>query len=242
MSCRTSTEWMSLRLDGLLGPPDADRLEEHLRSCTNCAAQWAALREADTLLRAGARRPVVPPADFTLRVMQRVAVTPVARPGLWERERLRVQGGRPTIKLGNTGPISGRPIPAPAVYATAPRHGLAGFLEHFLPLRNPRMGVYLGGISVAGTLSLLVLLLFNALLLGGGVALPVPGIDSLINGHPEGVQTWATTLWTVLNDLLAQIDPLFAVLGTLVVLGLGVLWWRIVMAFARRAGDREVIL
>jgi len=235
---------MSLRLDGQLGPPDTTRLEEHLRSCTNCAAQWAALREADTLIRVSARRPVPPPADFTARVMLRVAVTPVARPGLWERERLQVQGGRPTIKLGNTGPISGHPIPAPLGYNAMPppRTGVAGFLEHFLPLRDARMGVYLGGISVAGTLSLLVLLLVSVFWMGGGV-LPVPGLD-LLTGTVDAaaVATWGTTLWTLANDLLAQIDPLLAVLATLVVVGLGVLWWRIVLAFARRTGDREAAL
>ena len=196
---------MSLRLDGLLGPPDADRLEEHLRSCTNCAAQWAALREADTLLRASARRPVAPPADFTLRVMQRVAVTPVARPGLWERERLRVQGGRPTIKLGNTGPISGRPILAPAGYAAAPRPGLAGFLEHFLPLRNARMGVYLGAISVAGTLSLIALTLFNVLWLSGATALP-PVVQDTLQGkvNIEGLRTWGAAVWGLFSSLLAR--------------------------------------
>jgi len=235
---------MSLRLDGLLGPPDTIRLEEHLRSCTNCAAQWAALREADTLIRVSARRPVHPPVDFTARVMQRVAVTPVARPGLWERERLQVQGGRPTIKLGNTGPISGHAIPAPLGYTALPppRTGPAGLLEHFLPLRNARMGVYLGGISLAGTLSLLVLLLASVFWMGGG-GLPLP-VGAFLTGKvdAQAVATWGTTLWTLWNDLLAQIDPLLAVLATLVVVGLGVVWWRVVLAFARRTGDREAAL
>lgn len=244
MSCRASVELMSLRLDGLLEPPDVTTLETHLQTCPACTAQWAALREADSLLRVGARRPVQPPPDFAARVMTRVAATPVVRPQLWERERLQIQGGRRTVKLNSPAGITGHLVPVPmGVAATAPppRTGLAGFLQHFHPLRNPRMGVYLGGISLAGVLSVLLLVLTSVL---GSSNLPLeswlggPLISNV--GNATAVQTWATAVWGLVTTMLSQIDPWMTALATLIVGGLTAAWWRIVAAFARRAGNREV--
>jgi len=244
MSCRALPELMSLRLDGRLGPPDALRLEDHLQTCPTCAAQWTALREADSLLRLSARRPVAPPVDFQARVMLRVAATPVARPQLWERERLRIQGGRPTVKLRLTAPISGARVPAPLGFTALPPPAPAptGFLQQFHPLRNARMGVYLGGMALAGALSALVLIVFVALWATGGAALPAPVADSLaLGGQTDGIRAWVTTFWSLLQGILGQIDPLFAAGATVLVTLLGLAWWRIVIAFARRTGDREVM-
>ncbi|HMA34350.1 MAG TPA: zf-HC2 domain-containing protein, partial [Chloroflexia bacterium] len=127
MFCRASAELLSLRLDGLLEPQDSARLDTHLQTCAGCRATWAALREADRVLRVGARRPIPPPVDFQARVMQRVAATPVARPSLWERDRQQIRGGRPTIRLSPPAAISGHRVPVPAGIAAAPlpRAGLA---------------------------------------------------------------------------------------------------------------------
>ncbi len=243
MSCRASVELMSLRLDGLLEPPDVTDLEKHLQTCPACTAQWAALREADSLLRVGARRPVQPPPDFAARVMTRVAATPVVRPQLWERERLQIEGGRRTVKLNSPAGITGHLVPVPMGVAAAapPRTGLAGFLQHFHPLRNARMGVYLGGISLAGILSVLLLVLTSALGNTGLGALVPADLPNLLTGaNDPALQTWASSVWGLVTTVLSQIDPWMITLATLIVGGLAAVWWRIVAAFARRAGNREV--
>jgi anti-sigma factor RsiW len=44
--------WMNQLLDGELAPPDRRHLEDHLADCLDCGAVWAALNNADRLLRA----------------------------------------------------------------------------------------------------------------------------------------------------------------------------------------------
>jgi len=243
MSCRASVELMSLRLDGLLEPPDVTNLEKHLQTCPACTVQWAALREADSLLRVGARRPVQPPPDFAARVMTRVAATPVVRPQLWERERQQIQGGRRTVKLNSATGITGHLVPVPMGVAAAPppHTGLAGFLQQFHPLRNARMGVYLGGVGLAGVLSVLLLLLTS--LLGNGSLVVDPGFT--VNtfwpvSHSTTILTWVNAVWGLVTTMLSQIDPWMTALATLIVGGLTAAWWRIVAAFARRAGNRGI--
>ncbi len=241
MFCRASHELMSLRLDGLLDDVAAARFDAHLAGCTDCRARWTALREADRLLCQSARRPVTPPSDFTAKVMSRVAVTPAVRPSLWDRERTAVQGGRPTVKLHTTGPISGRSVPLSGAAAmTQPRGGLPGLWEQFRALYSRRMGLYLGGLSLAGALSLVVLLLSALLWTVGNLPLPA-GVQSALHftGHGESVRTSLVATWTVLAGLVTSIDPWVAGAATAAVSALGALWWRIVAVFARRA-QREI--
>ncbi|MDQ2809904.1 MAG: zf-HC2 domain-containing protein [Chloroflexota bacterium] len=236
MYCRASHELMSLRLDGHLDPPAAARLDSHLAGCAACRARWTALREADRVLRQAARHPVTPSLDFAAKVMSRVALTPAVRPSLWERERVAVQGGRPTIKLHATGPISGRSVPLPGTAALVQPRGLPGLWDQFRALYSRRMGLYLGGLSVAGALSLAVLMLTAMLWTVGNLPLPA-GVQSALtlSGHGESVRTWVGATWTVLADLVTSIDPWVAGAATAAVSVLGALWWRIVAAFARRA-------
>lgn len=242
MYCRASHELMSLRLDGRLDLPAAACLDAHLAGCAECRARWTALREADSLLRQAARRPATPPLDFAANVMSRVAITPAVRPSLWERERVAVQGGRPTVKLHPTSPINGRSVPLPGSAVLAvPRDGRPGLWEQFQALYSRRMGLYLGGLSLAGALSLVVLLLTAMLWTVGN--LPVPtGLQGALTlgGHGESVRTWISATWTVLADLVTGIDPWVAGAATAAVSLLGVLWWRIVAAFVRRS-QREIL-
>ncbi|HUS15941.1 MAG TPA: zf-HC2 domain-containing protein [Chloroflexia bacterium] len=232
MFCRSSVELMSRRLDGLLEPPDAARLDDHLAGCVSCRSQWAALREADSLLRVSARRPVASPADLTARIMTRVAATPVVRPQFWERDAQLVRGGRRTVDLSRTPAITGHLVPLPTQGA-APS-GLGGFLQHFHPLRNARISVYLGGLSLAGALSMFLLVVMSTLWSTG---LPAGAVLNGLTGGgtAETASTWLTAGWAVLNSLLAQINPWMAAVATLLVAGLGAAWWRIVAAVARRA-------
>jgi anti-sigma factor RsiW len=222
---------MSLRLDGLLDPAAQARLDHHLDSCTACQAQWAALQTADRSLRLAARRPLAPPSDFTARVMSRVAATPAVRPSFWERTA--VQGGRPTIPLQEGPVIVGRPVPLPL--APAPS-SLTSLWDQFRAVYSRRMGFYLGGVSLAGVFSLLVLVMTGILWTAGTA--PVPsGVQSALSlsGQGEAAQTWAVAGWTVLSDLATGIGPWLVGAAALVITGLSATWWRIVAALVRRA-------
>jgi predicted anti-sigma-YlaC factor YlaD len=231
---------MSLRLDGLLEPPDIARLDDHLQRCPACRDQWAALRQADSLLRGAGRHPIAAPVDFSARLMERVAATPVARPHLWDRERQQVQGGRPTVKLNAPSPITGQRVAPPAGIAAvpAPRGGLLGRLQ---PRAGSRVGVYLGGLSVAGVFSMLMLIMVGLLWANGGA--PAPATAQLLppGALSDSMSTWLAAGWTLLSGAVTQIDPWIAATATIVLVGLGAAWWRIVAAVARRAGRREML-
>ena len=107
MSCKASAELLSLRLDGLLEASKSYELEDHLKNCVDCRVTWASMREADSVLQVSAQKPLAPPPDFVMKVMIKVAATPVVRPALWDR--VRIEGGRRTA-----------PLPSPARRPTLP--------------------------------------------------------------------------------------------------------------------------
>src|SRR4051794_32460940 len=85
MACKTFKddtiyEKMSMLLDGLLDSDDERRLHAHLAECTDCTQMWGALKEADDLLIVSVHNPIQLSADFTVRVMTRIAAEPVVRP------------------------------------------------------------------------------------------------------------------------------------------------------------------
>ena len=83
MQCFDCSEWLSLRLDGLVEQEQSARLQEHLASCEVCRAEWEAIQGVSSVLEAASM--VAPPLDFTanvaLRLQQRQA------------RRRRVRGG-----------------------------------------------------------------------------------------------------------------------------------------------------
>jgi hypothetical protein len=98
------------------------------------------------------------------------------------------------------------------------------------------MGFYLGGVSLAGVFSLLVLVMTGILWTAGTA--PVPsGVQSALSlsGQGEAAQTWAVAGWTVLSDLATGIGPWLVGAAALVITGLSATWWRIVAALVRRA-------
>jgi len=77
------TEWMSLALDGLLGPGEQQRLEQHLQECAVCRAEWQAMQQVSALFE---RSPQVgPPLGFAIRVERRLQEK--------EKQRRRLFGG-----------------------------------------------------------------------------------------------------------------------------------------------------
>jgi anti-sigma factor RsiW len=63
---------MMRALDQALTPEETRVLREHLRTCTSCAREWAALLNAHETLSAAPL--LAPPAGFTDRVLTRVAM------------------------------------------------------------------------------------------------------------------------------------------------------------------------
>jgi predicted anti-sigma-YlaC factor YlaD len=69
--CESYTEWMSLALDGMLGPTESRLLHGHIASCPSCAATWEAMRRVSSMLRAA---PVAEPQPgFVARFEARLA-------------------------------------------------------------------------------------------------------------------------------------------------------------------------
>ena len=50
--CEAYIEWMSLALDGMLGPTETRLLHSHIASCPSCASTWQAVQRASSMLRA----------------------------------------------------------------------------------------------------------------------------------------------------------------------------------------------
>src|SRR5438034_9827743 len=83
MACRTMyAERMSLQVDGLLGAEDERQLLAHIEACAECTALWGPMNEAHAMLVASALEPLAPSPGFSLKVMERVAVSLVVRPQL----------------------------------------------------------------------------------------------------------------------------------------------------------------
>ena len=240
MLCRSSAELMSLRLDGLLDLSTATALEQHLQTCAQCNADWLALRDADTLLRVNARVPLAPASDFVARVMLRVAATPVVRPPLWDR--VRVTGGSHTVRLPEgrraTLPLA-RPTGrlATAVTTQQPRN-----LREWL--QQSWVQLYVGGLSAAAALGvLLVAALGTVLALGGAPA------TMLVNSTPgaplvapwlDAVRTALVALWHLVLAWLGGIDPAAAGLLGLCLLVCATLWVYVVRGYLRRSAAGRI--
>jgi predicted anti-sigma-YlaC factor YlaD len=70
MDCEQAGEMMSLRLDGRLESSKAMSLENHLRTCSTCRAEWGRLQALDSLLAAAPM--VCPPLRVRVQVMARL--------------------------------------------------------------------------------------------------------------------------------------------------------------------------
>jgi len=71
MRCHEASEWMSLRLDGLLDAQEERMLDEHLSTCASCRAEWEQMSVACALFARPAM--VAPPSDLEVRIMASVA-------------------------------------------------------------------------------------------------------------------------------------------------------------------------
>ncbi len=182
MNCNEIDEMMSLKLDGLLAPEDERRFLDHVAGCTACLPVWEAMTLADSLLCASAREMLPVPEGFTAKVMEKVAVSTVARPAL-ESAGVRVVG------------------PAVVMPSVLPPQFANGDNSLFIPEINlqewqHRIGGYLRGIAaVALALAasfgvLLALLVFGTVQPDASLAPLVETLKTFFGS----LDTWARSL------------------------------------------------
>ena len=77
MRCSKATRHLQLYIDSQLTLDQVRALEAHLARCAACRNEWLLLEEVASTL--GDLKPVAEPADLTLHIMQRVAMSPQQR-------------------------------------------------------------------------------------------------------------------------------------------------------------------
>jgi hypothetical protein len=234
MSCKASADLLSLRLDGLLDASKSYELDDHLKNCADCRGTWNGLQEADLLLRLSAKQPLAPPPDFLMKVMVKVAATPVTRPALWDR--VRVEGGRRTTPL-TTGRRATLPLGAPALPVAAAARPTAR-RGPLAALQNRWVQAYLGGLGAAAALALLALVVVTTLLTVGGAP-----VTALVSHTPVGpfvvpsldvARAWLGAVEHLLTAWLAGVDWLLVGVIGLALAGGTALWMYLVQGFLRR--------
>ena len=206
-------ELMSLKLDGLIKSDDERRLDEHLQSCTDCSILWTAMKRADSILTASALQPVPVPSDFHVKVMVRIAASPVAVPEL-----------DPLFQPG-IGVVTGMQIVPAATrrLAELPTGALAGYGEWQRRIASYVRGMAAISLSIAGTVGLLL-----ALVLSGTIKLSGPAADAVgtVRTFFQALDTWVRSLFVNFGPGLVAVGVLLA--GILVMVG-----WQVVTGYHR---------
>jgi anti-sigma factor RsiW len=175
---------MSLRLDGLLDQDEERSLLAHLEGCTDCSLLWAAMVQADALLVESVSVPVSLPADFTLRVMQRVSAAPVV-----------------AAIPAHASVLAGSVVPAvtstPLESEDLPIH-----LPEYVHECQARVATYVRGmaalgISVAGVMGVMLALVVSGVLEVGGALEPAVQV---MRTFFAAASTWARSLVTGLGS------------------------------------------
>ncbi|HID86636.1 MAG TPA: hypothetical protein EYP55_04555 [Anaerolineae bacterium] len=81
MRCREASELMSLHLDHRLASDQVAELQDHLIACPRCQREWEAMQRVSFLLMGAPL--IAPPADFTAKVMGRLAQREARRRLFW---------------------------------------------------------------------------------------------------------------------------------------------------------------
>jgi hypothetical protein len=210
-------ELMSLKLDGLIQPQDDVKLNEHIRSCTDCALLWAAMQQATSLLVASALQPLPVPSDFHAKVMMRVEVSapaqvveldPVFRPGMGMVPGLQVLPPAATRRLEES-----------------PTGYLTGYAEWQRRIGTYVRGMAAVGLSIAGTVGLLLTLLLSGTIKVSGPAGEFVGT----------LRTFFDALGTWVRSLFVGFGPGLAVVGLLMTGILLMVGWQVVSGYHRTA-------
>ncbi len=218
MGCKTIyDEMMSLKLDGLLDTKDERHLLAHVANCDVCAPFWDAMKEADVMLLASSREPVLMPSDFAVKVMGRIAQTTVVRPQVGLETELASATAfdmpRPTIS------VLPQRMPAFGGYETLPQ---AHMPEYVVEWQN-RIGAYVRGmtavgLSILGAAGLLLAAVITGSLQVGG---PITPVVQVVRTFIVAAETWV-------RALAANVGSDVAIGGMFALALLGVAGWQIV--------------
>jgi hypothetical protein len=210
-------ELMSLKLDGLIETDDNRRLDEHLQSCADCNLLWSAMKQANVILTASALKPLPVPSYFHEKVMVRIAVSAPA--AVLELDPLFQPG---------MGVVTGMQIVPPAAtkrLTESPTGYLAGYAEWQHRIASYVRGMAAVGLSIAGTVGLLL-----ALVLSGTIKLSGPA------GEAAGtLRTFFDAIDTWVRSLLVNFGPGLLAVGLLMTGILLMVGWQVVNGYHRTA-------
>ncbi len=220
MPCETEyDELMSLKLDGLLDVNGEYRLNEHLQTCADCTLLMSAMRQASDMLWASALEPLPVPATLHTKVMMQIAVSapatvlqldPFFQPGIG--------------MVANAGVVI-LPMGATRRLHETPTMHLAGYSEW-----QSRMALYLRGLaavglSIAGTIGLLL-----ALALSGAIKFSGPVADAVgtLRTFFQAIDSWVRSVFVNFGPGLIVVGA--SLVGILLLAG-----WQVVSSYHRSA-------
>jgi Putative zinc-finger len=213
-------ELMSLKLDGLIDEQGDLRLDKHLNTCAECNLLWAAMKHADDFLRVSASEPLPVPSGFQMKVMAQIAVIEAEKSPALESGPL----FQPAIGLATN--IGTMPLAtATRRLERLPTGSLALYNEWQHRVASYVRGIAAVGISLAGTVGLLL-----ALVLSGTIKVSGPAADVVgtVRTFFDAVDTWAGSLFLNFGPGIVAVSLVIA--GVLSLLG-----WQVVSSYHRSA-------
>ena len=219
--CKKYDNLMSLKLDGLLDAEKERVFDNHVARCPQCAPMWEAMVETDKMLWGWVSEPLPVPANFHVKVMARVAISPITHMQVASTYAgIAVpQPTRPLPILPTTGPLTG---------------GLTGPLTMRLTEWNGRIAPYVRWI-VAGVLALASIAgLVMALVVSGMLTFEgeMAGVAGAFRTFFQAADTWVRSLFVGLGPGMFVVGGL--ILGLLVLAG-----WQVASAYQRSVMEQR---
>jgi hypothetical protein len=218
MQCRNGIdELMSLKLDGLIDAENDRVLDEHLQGCDDCQLLWTAMKRANDMLWASVLEPLPVPSTFHLQVMVQIAASapapvleldPLFQPGMGAVVHMPVSVPAPTRRLGES-----------------PTGYLAGYAEWQRRIGSYVRGMAAVGLSIAGTVGLLL-----ALVLSGTIKLSGPAGDAVdtMRTFFQAAETWVRSLFVGFGPGLLAVASVM--IGILLLVG-----WQVISGYYHSA-------
>jgi len=221
--CAKYDNLMSLKLDGLLDAEKDRAFEGHVIDCPHCAPLWEAMLDADDMLRGWVSEPLPVPANFHVKVMAQVAVSPVVRQEL-APAFAPVMAQVPHAVQQPTRPLS----------MTGPLRGLTGPLTMRLVELQGRVAPYVRWVA-AGVLAFASMVgLLMALVVSGVVTFDgqLAGVTTAFRNFFQATDTWVRSLFVGIGPGLFVVAGL--VLGLLALAG-----WQVISAYQRSVMEQR---
>jgi anti-sigma factor RsiW len=219
--CKKYDNLMSLKLDGLLDAEKERVFNNHIAYCPQCAPMWEAMVETDKMLWGWMSEPHPVPANFHIKVMTRVATSPITH-----MQVAPVYAGiavpqptRPLPILPNTGPLTG---------------GLTGPLTMRLTELQGRIAPYVrwiaaGVLAVASMAGLVMALVVSGVLTFEG---EMAGVAGAFRTFFQAADTWVRSLFVGIGPGMFVVAGI--ILGLLVLAG-----WQVASAYQRSVMEQR---